>query len=81
MSTHVTVPYGATPPDRWQPSHPATWEEWGRRRCNEASIIGISMVGAGIISKNPPLATAGILVAFVTQLVKQAFFPSNQQLH
>jgi len=53
----------------------AKWDDWGRKRCDEASVIGITMVGGGIFTEKPNLAKAGIALAIIPQLIKAIFLP------
>lgn len=57
----------------------AKWDDWGRKRCDEASIIGVTMVGSGIFSKNSNLAEAGIVLTIIPQVIKAIFFPRKGQ--
>lgn len=56
----------------------AKWDDWGRRCCDDASKVGLVMVGGGIFAKNPNLALAGVLVSIFPQFIKEFFFPREQ---
>lgn len=57
----------------------AKWDDWGRRRCDDASKAGLLMVGGGILARNSNLTMAGILVSIFPQLIKETFFPQKIQ--
>jgi hypothetical protein len=39
--------YRGSPPRQRPPTQVANWDDWGRRRCDEVSVIGLMMVGGG----------------------------------
>ncbi len=57
----------------------AKWDAWGRKRCDEASVIGLTMVVGGIFTKNSKLAWAGAWVSIFPQLIKEIFLPRKGQ--
>ncbi len=74
----VPYNYGGSPPTQRPPTQVANWDDWGRRRCDEASKVGLVMFSGSIIAKNPNLAGAGILLAIIPQFIKGIFFPREQ---
>ena len=74
----VSYNYGDSLPTQRPPTQVANWDDWGRKRCDDASKAGLFMVGGGIFAKNPNLAMAGILVSIFPQLIKEIFFPREQ---
>lgn len=74
----VPTNYRGSPPSQRPPTQVANWDDWGRRRCDEASKVGLVTVGGGIIAKNPNLAGAGILLTIIPQFIKEIFFPREQ---
>jgi len=53
----------------------AKWDDWGRKRCDGASVIGLTMVGGSIFTKDSKLAKAGIALTIIPQFIKEIFFP------
>ena len=70
--------YRGGPPSQPYSTALANWDDWGRKRCDEASVIGLTMVGGGIIAKNPNLAGAGVALAIIPQFIKTIFFPRQR---
>jgi len=67
--------YRGSPPSKPHSTALANWDDWGRKRCDEASVIGLTMVGGSIIAKNPNLAKAGVALTIIPQFIKAIFLP------
>ena len=74
----VPYNYGGNPPSQRPPTQVANWDDWGRNRCDDASKVGLTMFGGGIITKNPNLMGAGIALTFIPQFIKEIFFPRKR---